>query len=309
MPGDATVFTAPLQLAYPYDRTVGPTLSRFFTGLRERRIEGTVGSDRRRYVPPAEFDPVTGAPCTEWVAAESTGSVSTWTWDPTSGCGWALVVLDGSDVPMLHRVLVDSADDISTGMRVVARWSTERTGAIADIEGFVPEGRDQPHDPVDGTATPSDEPVTRVRLPMAVTYEWSAGPRSTSHLTALQEGRLVGKRCDVCDHVYFPPRNGTCPRDGALLGDDVELPSTGTITTFCVVNVPFLGQAITPPYVAASIMLDGADLAFQHLIQEIPADDVRMGMRVEAVWKPADEWGPTLENIRYFRVVGGDGDA
>ena len=82
---------------------------------------------------------------------------------------------------------------------------------------------------------------------------------------------------------------------------DDELPSTGTITTFCVVNVPFLGQAITPPYVAASILLDGADLAFQHLIQEIPAGDVRMGMRVEAVWKPADEWGPTLENIRYFR--------
>jgi uncharacterized OB-fold protein len=26
-------------------------------------------------------------------------------------------------------------------------------------------------------------------------------------------------------------------------------------------------------------------------------------MRVEAVWKPADEWGPTLENIRYFKVV------
>ena len=60
------------------------------------------------------------------------------------------------------------------------------------------------------------------------------------------------------------------PRDGAPLGDDVDLPPTGVITTFCVVNVPFLGQAITPPYVAASIQLDGADISFQHLIQEIP---------------------------------------
>jgi uncharacterized protein len=301
---DVTVFTAPLQLAYPYDRTVGPTLSRFFTGLRERRIEGTIGSDGRRYVPPAEFDPVTGEPCTEWVAAGSSGTVLTWTWDPAAGTGWGLVVLDGSDVPMLHRLLVDTPDEISTGMRVTARWAAERSGAIADIEGFAPEGGDQPdvEDPGTGV-THVDGPVNRVRLPMAVTYEWSAGPRSTSHLAALQQGRLVGKRCDVCHHVYFPPRNGTCPRDGALLGDDVELPSTGTITTFCIVNVPFLGQAITPPYVAASIMLDGADLAFQHLIQEIPADDVRIGMRVEAVWKPADEWGPTLENIRYFKVV------
>ena len=141
---DTRVFTAPLQLAYPYDRTVGPTLSRFFTGLRERRIEGTVGSDGRRYVPPAEFDPVTGVPCTEWVAAESTGTVQSWTWDPAAGNGWGLVVLDGSDVPMLHRLLVGGPDEISTGMRVTARWSTERTGGIADIDGFVPEGSDQP---------------------------------------------------------------------------------------------------------------------------------------------------------------------
>jgi uncharacterized OB-fold protein len=303
VPGDPPVFTAPLQLAYPYDRTVGPTLSRFFTGLRDRRIEGTVGSDGRRYVPPAEFDPVTGVPCTDWVAAESTGTVQSWTWDPAAGNGWALIVLDGSDVPMLHRVLVDGPDDISTGMRVAARWSTERTGGIADIAGFVPEGTEQAGEQPGEDGITSDEPINRVRLPMAVTYEWSAGPRSTSHLAALQDGRLVGKRCDVCNLVYFPPRNGTCPRDGALLGDDVELPATGTITTFCVVNVPFLGQAITPPYVAASIMLDGADLAFQHLIQEIAAEDVRIGMRVEAVWKPADEWGPTLENIRYFKVV------
>ena len=31
---DQVVFTAPLQLAYPYDRTVGPTLSRFFTEMK-----------------------------------------------------------------------------------------------------------------------------------------------------------------------------------------------------------------------------------------------------------------------------------
>jgi hypothetical protein len=26
-------------------------------------------------------------------------------------------------------------------------------------------------------------------------------------------------------------------------------------------------------------------------------------MRVEAVWKPEDEWGPTTESIAYFRPV------
>jgi hypothetical protein len=37
------------------------------------------------------------------------------------------------------------------------------------------------------------------------------------------------------------------------------------------------------------------------LLQEVEAEDVHVGMRVEAVWAPKSEWGPTFENIRYFR--------
>jgi len=132
-------FSAPLELAYPYSRTLGSTLSRFFTSLRERRIEGTVGSDQRVYAPPAEFDPVTGDPCTEWVEVEPTGVVTTWCWDPTRATAWALVRLDGADVPMLHRVAADGPDRIATGMRVRARWSAETIGSITDIECFEPE--------------------------------------------------------------------------------------------------------------------------------------------------------------------------
>ncbi|NDE81372.1 MAG: hypothetical protein EB037_10730, partial [Actinobacteria bacterium] len=89
-----------------------------------------------------------------------------------------------------------------------------------------------------------------------------------------------------------------------ILGDDVVVGPRGTITTFCVVNVPFLGQKIKLPYVAAQILLDGADISMQHLIQECEASDVRIGMRVEPVWKDRSEWGPTLENIAHFRPTG-----
>lgn len=150
----------------------------------------------------------------------------------------------------------------------------------------------------------NDEPVQRVRLPIDVSYHWSAGPGTASHLAGLLEGRLIGRRCPACALVYFPPRGGCCPRDGVLLGDDVEIADRGTITTFCIVNVPFLGQRIEIPYVAATILLDGADIGMSHLIQEIPADEVRIGMRVEAVWKPRDDWGPGLDNIEHFRPTG-----
>ena len=146
--------------------------------------------------------------------------------------------------------------------------------------------------------------MLRLRQPVSVTYEWSAGPAASAHLQGLLDGRLIGRRCTSCAQVYFPPRNGVCPRCAAPLGDEVEVGPSGTITTFCVVNVAFLGQAVKIPYVAAQIVLDGADISMQHLIQEREAHDVRIGMRVEPVWKQRDEWGPTLENIRYFRPNG-----
>ncbi len=63
------------------------------------------------------------------------------------------------------------------------------------------------------------------------------------------------------------------------------------MTTYCVVNVPFAGQSIEIPYICGQILLDGANLSFMGLIQEIPTDEVRMGMRVEAVWAPPEELG------------------
>ena len=150
----------------------------------------------------------------------------------------------------------------------------------------------------------NDEPVQRVRLPIDVSYHWSAGPGTASHLAGLLEGRLIGRRCPACALVKFKQRSSCCPSDGVLLGDDVEIADCGTITTFCIVNVPFLGQRIEIPYVAATILLDGADIGMSHLIQEIPADEVRIGMRVEAVWKPRDAWEPGIDHLEHFRPTG-----
>ena len=103
--------------------------------------------------------------------------------------------------------------------------------------------------------------------------------------------------------VYFPPREAD-PATGQQLDEFVELPDKGTVTTFAIINIPFAGQRIKPPYVAAYVLLDGADIPFLHLVTEIDAADVRMGMRVQAVWKPREEWGLGIDNIDYFRPTG-----
>jgi len=135
-------------LEYPYTRTVGPTMGRFFTALRDRRIEGTRGSDGRVIVPPAEYDPVTAETLTEFVEVGDAGEVVSWAWrstgrakQPLSGPGaWALIRLDGADTAMLH--MVDTGGDasaMSTGMRVKARWAETTEGDITDIVCFEPE--------------------------------------------------------------------------------------------------------------------------------------------------------------------------
>jgi uncharacterized OB-fold protein len=142
-----------------------------------------------------------------------------------------------------------------------------------------------------------------ITSPVSLRVQHSASPQENTYLLGLQQGRLIAQRCPQCHKVYMPPR-GACPVDGVPTTDEVELPDRGIVTTFCIVNVPFYGQKITPPYVAAYVLLDGADIAFLHLILECAADEVRMGMRVEAVWRPREDWVPGLQNIEYFRPSG-----
>lgn len=291
-----------MTVAFDYTRSTGPVIGRFLTGLRDTTIVGGRLGDGRVAVPPPEYDPVTHQAVTEFVELPDTGTVTSWTWvsEPVAGqpferpFAYALITIDGADTPWLHAVDVASPDDIETGMRVRARWAPERAGAVTDLV-FVPDEGDLP---VAG-APADDEEVSRIITPVSLDYRYAASPEESAFFRGLAEGRILGQRCPKCRKVYVPPR-GACPTDGVPTSEEVELSDVGTVTTFCVVNVPFLGQKIKPPYVSAYVLLDGADIALQHLILDIPADEVRMGMRVKAVWKPRDEWGTSIENISHF---------
>jgi uncharacterized OB-fold protein len=302
--------SAPLKLSFDYTRSVGPILSQFFTALRERRIIGNRGSDGRVHVPPAEYDPVTYQQLTEMVPVASVGTVVSWTWQPEPLAGqplarpfaWALIKLDGADTPLLHAVDVDSADAISTGARVHAHWVDEPVGAITDIAYF------ELGDSADSVQPPTPplvdkDPVTMIVVPTAIEIQHTASLPESAFLRALEEGKLLGSRTGSAGKVYFPAREAD-PGTGLATTEFVELPDKGIVTTFAIINIPFAGQRIKPPYVAAYVLLDGADIPFLHLILEINASEVRMGMRVEAVWKPREEWGLGIDNIDYFRPTG-----
>ena len=140
------VLSAQHVLEYPYKRSLGPVIGRFFTSLREGRIEGVRTADGRVIVPPTEYDPVTSEPLSEFVEVGASGVVTSWAWvtQPRPNhplqrpFAWALVRLDGADTAMLHAVDASEAA-MKTGMRVRVRWAAEREGGIKDIECFEPE--------------------------------------------------------------------------------------------------------------------------------------------------------------------------
>jgi uncharacterized protein len=143
-----------------------------------------------------------------------------------------------------------------------------------------------------------NNPIKRVLSPVRLEYTVTAGRALSRFLAALTEARLLGGRCSSCRKVYIPLRS-VCPTCAVPMCEEVTVADTGTVTTFCIVNVPFEGQTMKLPYVYASVLLDGADLPILHLIQ-IPAEQARMGLRVKAEWLPAAERRPTLESIRWF---------
>lgn len=311
---EAPILTAPLTNSFDYTRSLGPVLSQFALALRDGRIVGSANSDGTVSVPPVEFDPTTGAPTSELVDVATTGTVTTWSWQPEPVAAqpldrpfaWALIRLDGADTAILHAVAVDSADAMNTGMRVHAVWSAARTGRIDDIAHFAPG--DTAQTAPDNTAENSEDTDVIITTPITTEIIHSANEEESVYLEGLKAGKLIGSRIGSgvdAGRVYFPPR-AVSPADGSRSVERVGLPDTGIVTTFCIVNVPFRGQQIKPPYVAAYVLLDGADIPFLHLILDCEAADVRMGMRVKAVWAPEDEWEYSIGNISHFAPTGED---
>jgi len=150
---------------------------------------------------------------------------------------------------------------------------------------------------------PPKEPVKYVDATVRLPYHYVAGDYKARYLRALKDKKILGSKCSETGKVFVPPLVNS-PESFAPAEEFVEVADRGTITTFCIVNIPVFGRNLEIPYVAASVALDGAAISIFALIQEIKPEEVRMGMRVEAVWKPDGERHGDHEDILYFRPTG-----
>ena len=142
--GADEVLRGPHVLEYPYRRSLGPVLGRFFNGLLEHKFVGIRTKSGTVLVPPQEYDPQTGEALDEFVDVGPGGEVVSWSWVSKPRAkqpldrpfAFALIRLDGADTPMLHAVDAGEESRLFAGVRVVPRWAEEQTGGIRDIACF-----------------------------------------------------------------------------------------------------------------------------------------------------------------------------
>ena len=138
-------------------------------------------------------------------------------------------------------------------------------------------------------------------------YEWSLGKFGSRFFQEIREHRrFIGIRCPKCGNIYVPPRR-ICGPCFIELDELVVLLNTGTITAFSIVNYPFLdpatGEQRPIPYTYACINIDGSNTIFSHIINETEIGKIKVGMKVKAVFREADEMQGNIQDIRYFEIT------
>jgi hypothetical protein len=133
-------------------------------------------------------------------------------------------------------------------------------------------------------------------------YKHSTGETVGRFLAGLRDQKAIwGRRCEGLG-VVVPP-HGHSEADGSAAGDWVAVAGTGTVTAVAVVHTPIAKlHPVGRPFAFVLVRLDGADTALAHVVTERP-EAVRVGARVEAVWKPDGERTGSILDIAGFRLV------
>ena len=135
-------------------------------------------------------------------------------------------------------------------------------------------------------------------------FAWDTGVAIGQYLAAFKEGVILGSRCNTCRKVVVPPRT-VCEWCFHPMDSFVPLQDTGTVNTFSLCYVTWDVKRIKEPELPAVIEIDGASPlhGIMHMLGEVKPDDIHIGMRVKAVWKPPEEREGSVTDILYFKPL------
>ena len=133
-------------------------------------------------------------------------------------------------------------------------------------------------------------------------YAWDHGVAMRHYLQGFKEGKIIGAHFPKSGRTVVPPR-AFDERSFSPNVEYVELEQRGTVNTFSICHVTWDVQIADPPLLPAVIEIDGADpgCGILHLLGDVDAGDVKIGMKVQPVWKPEAEREGAVTDIKYWK--------
>jgi acetyl-CoA C-acetyltransferase len=164
-----------------------------------------------------------------------------------------------------------------------------------------------------GTALKSFDEVPHFKYEPDLRYAWDNGQALTTYLDGLKKGHIRGSKCPKCNRMMIPVRQFCEICNLQAVNDVYDLPDSGTVQTFTLSNVNWDSSPLPDGKVNifAVIAIDGAteEMGLIHKLSEVKPKDVKIGMRVKAVWKPEAERTGNILDIQYFKPVSDKGQS
>lgn len=137
-------------------------------------------------------------------------------------------------------------------------------------------------------------------------YSWATGVAIGEFLRGLKSGSITGSKCDHCGRIVVPPRI-FCEWCFRRTESWVKLPDTGTVNTYSVSYITADTTHVKVPSVPAVIVIDGTSNAgLLHFIGGVRPEDIKIGMRVKAVWVEPTKRQASITDIKYFAPMTGE---
>jgi uncharacterized OB-fold protein len=135
-------------------------------------------------------------------------------------------------------------------------------------------------------------------------YSWASGVAVGRFLSELKNGKLIARKCNKCKRILIPPRM-FCEDDFRDTDEWVFVKDTGVVNTYSIAHVGTDAHRLSKPLFVAVINIDGASelMGFLHLLGEVQEKDIKIGMKVQAVWKAPEERAGSILDIKYFKPL------
>ncbi|MEW5759337.1 MAG: Zn-ribbon domain-containing OB-fold protein [Candidatus Thermoplasmatota archaeon] len=133
-------------------------------------------------------------------------------------------------------------------------------------------------------------------------YRWATGIAIGRYLSELKNCKIIGRKCRKCNRILVPPRI-FCELCYRNTDEWVYVKDTGKVNTFAICYIDTDASRMKEPKIPAVIELDGASegIGILHLLGEVKKEDIKIGMKVKAVWNEFREG--KITDIKYFKPM------